>query len=60
MAREWLEAQKASWVPEHWERVLSRFENDVFPAIGKLRMRDIAAPKVLEILRRSRSAARST
>ncbi|TPN04471.1 integrase arm-type DNA-binding domain-containing protein [Mesorhizobium sp. B2-1-2] len=51
VAREWLEAQKPSWVPEHWQRVLSRFENDVFPSIGKMRMRDIGAPKVLEILR---------
>lgn len=51
VAREWLEAQKGSWVPEHWQRVLSRFESDVFPTIGKMRMRDIGAPKVLEILR---------
>lgn len=51
VAREWLEAQKDAWVPEHWQRVLSRFENDVFPVVGKMRLRDIGAPKVLEILR---------
>ncbi|MER8924275.1 integrase arm-type DNA-binding domain-containing protein [Mesorhizobium sp. M0859] len=51
VAREWLEAQKAAWVPEHWQRVLSRFENDVFPIVGKMRLRDIGAPKILEVLR---------
>lgn len=51
VTREWLEAQKEAWVPEHWNRVLSRLENDVFPAIGKMRMRDIGAPKILEVLR---------
>ncbi|MER9833370.1 tyrosine-type recombinase/integrase [Mesorhizobium sp. M0145] len=51
VAREWLQAQKAAWVPDHWQRVLSRFENDVFPIIGKMRLRDIGAPKILEVLR---------
>ncbi|MER9524006.1 tyrosine-type recombinase/integrase [Mesorhizobium sp. M0292] len=51
VAREWLEAQKEAWVPEHWQRVLSRFEKDVFPVIGKMRLRDIGAPKILEVLR---------
>ncbi|RWO06354.1 MAG: DUF4102 domain-containing protein [Mesorhizobium sp.] len=51
VAREWLEAQKKAWVPEHWQRVLSRFENDVFPTLGRMRLRDIGAPKVLEVLR---------
>lgn len=51
VAREWLEAQKPSWVPEHYQRVVGRFENDVFPTIGTMRLRDIGAPKILEVLR---------
>ncbi|PBB41724.1 integrase [Mesorhizobium sp. WSM3866] len=51
VAREWLEAQKPAWVAEHYQRVLGRFENDVFPAIGKMRCRDIQAAKILEVLR---------
>ncbi|TGT90848.1 MULTISPECIES: integrase arm-type DNA-binding domain-containing protein [unclassified Mesorhizobium] len=52
VAREWLEAQKAAWVPEHYQRVLGRFEADVFPEIGAMRCRDISAAKVLEVLKK--------
>lgn len=52
VAREWLDAQKPAWVPDHYQRVLGRFENDVFPEIGTMRCRDITAAKVLEVLRK--------
>lgn len=52
VAREWLESQKTAWVPEHYQRVLGRFENDVFPEIGAMRCRDISATKVLEVLKK--------
>lgn len=52
IAREWLEAQKPAWVPEHYQRVLGRFESDVFPEIGSMRCRDVSAPNVLELLRK--------
>lgn len=51
VGREWLEAQKAAWVPGHWQRVQNRLEDDVFPVLGKMRMRDIDGPKILEVLR---------
>ena len=37
VAREWIGAQSATWTPRHSERILSRFERDVFPAIGARR-----------------------
>lgn len=51
VGRDWYAAQAGSWVPEHAQRVLSRFENDVFPIIGNLHVRDIQPPKILEVLR---------
>jgi integrase len=52
IAREWHDTFKASWVPAHAERVLSRIERDVFPFIGSRPITELDAPEILEVLRR--------
>ncbi|MBZ9794804.1 tyrosine-type recombinase/integrase [Mesorhizobium sp. ES1-4] len=51
IAREWHKGQESSWVPAHAERVLSRFDRDVFPTLGDRRIESITAPEILEVLR---------
>lgn len=51
VAREWHESQKHGWVPTHSQRVMSRLERDVFPAIGLKPVSDIQAPDILALLR---------
>lgn len=36
VAEAWLAAQKKIWAPTHYARIRSRFDEDVFPAIGKM------------------------
>lgn len=51
IAREWHQLQTAKWSASHAERIMRRFEREVFPWLGN---RDIAAiepPDVLQILR---------
>jgi integrase len=52
VAREWLEKWKANKAASHIEKVSARLENDVFPWLGERPVADIAAPEVLEVLRR--------
>jgi hypothetical protein len=56
IAREWYRTVHVPKVSEgHAERTLARLQNDVFPRIGKLRVDDIAAPAVLQTMRRIES-----
>ncbi len=51
IAREWHQLQTTKWSASHAERIMRRFEREVFPWLGN---RDIAAiepPDVLQILR---------
>lgn len=61
MAREWLSRYASRWTPENGRRILRRFEQDVFPFLGKKAVRDITPPQVLGVLRRieGRGAVRS-
>ncbi len=51
IAREWHESQKALWSKRHSALVMSSFEGDVFPRIGKLPITAVTTPLVLEVLR---------
>jgi integrase len=51
IAREWHALQKPNWVERHADDVLSSLEDDVFPDIGPLPLRNITAPIVLAVLR---------
>ena len=52
IAREWHAKFSPGWVARHSYRVLRRFENDLFPWLGKRPVADITAPEVLRVLRR--------
>lgn len=52
VAREWMAAQKSTWVPAHHERVESFFVNDLFPYLGPRPVKDITPPELLAVIRR--------
>jgi len=52
VAREWIEQQMKSWVKGHGERILTRFEHDIFPWIGARPIADVTAPELLTTVRR--------
>lgn len=50
IAREWLEKKKASWSAYSHRQALLALENNVFPKIGRLPIRTITPPQILDIL----------
>ena len=50
-ARAWHAHRLSDWSPKHAEDVLASFERDVFPAIGAMRLDEVAPPDVLRLLR---------
>jgi integrase len=52
VAREWIDQQMKSWVKGHGERILTRFERDIFPWIGTRPIADLTAPELLATVRR--------
>ena len=52
IAREWHAKFSSGWVASHSDRILRRFENDLFPWLGKRPVADIKAPELLSALRR--------
>jgi integrase len=52
VTREWIEQQMKSWVKGHSERILTRFERDIFPWIGARPIADLTAPELLTTMRR--------
>jgi integrase len=45
----------SAWVPSHGDRILRRFESDLFPWLGRRPVADIRAPELLSVLRRIES-----
>ena len=52
IAREWYAKFTPTWSAGHAESIKGRLEKDLIPWLGKLPMKEIKAPKVLEALRR--------
>lgn len=52
IAREWYVKFSPRWAPKHAEKVIRRFERDVFPWIGKRPIAEITAAELLAVLRR--------
>ena len=52
VALEWHENQKENWSDKHAEKLLRRFELDIFPMIGQRPIKDITPPELLEVLRK--------
>ncbi|HUJ75713.1 MAG TPA: integrase arm-type DNA-binding domain-containing protein, partial [bacterium] len=55
IAREWFSKQEPAWAPGHADKVIQRFERDVFPWLGSQPVTDITAPELLAVLRRIES-----
>ena len=55
VAREWVERFSKDWTPAHRAKVETRFEQDVFPWIGKRPIAEISAPELLSVARRVES-----
>ena len=52
IAREWLSKSEASWSKKHFEKIAGRFQNYVYPYIGKKPITSITAAEVLAVIRR--------
>lgn len=52
VAREWYERQASNWVDAHGTRIIRRLERDIFPLIGSRPISDVAAPELLDVIRR--------
>ena len=55
IAREWHEHNRATWSPDHADRVLRRFDKEVLPYVGKLPIASVKAPELLTVFRRIES-----
>jgi integrase len=52
ITREWYTKYSATWNARHGERIIRRFERDLFPWIGSKPIAEIAAPDLLATVRR--------
>lgn len=52
LAREWHEKQKETWSSSHGDRIIRRFERDLFPLIGGLPVAEITAQNLLATVRK--------
>jgi integrase len=52
VAREWFAKFKPGWAESHSDKIIKRFENDVFPWIGGRPINEITAQELLQCLHR--------
>jgi hypothetical protein len=52
VAREWFAKYSPGWVKGHADKIIRRFERDVFPWIGKRPIAELTTPDVLNVLQR--------
>ncbi|HJV80156.1 tyrosine-type recombinase/integrase [Noviherbaspirillum sp.] len=55
VAREWFVKHTPNWAKSHSDKIIRRFENDVFPWIGGRPVAEITAPELLTVARRIES-----
>ncbi|MCB1949425.1 integrase arm-type DNA-binding domain-containing protein [Nitrosomonas sp.] len=55
IAREWYAKYSNTWAKNHSERIIRRFERDIFPWIGGRPIAEINAPELLSVVRRIES-----
>ncbi|ABB75476.1 Integrase [Nitrosospira multiformis ATCC 25196] len=55
ITREWYAKFSPTWNESHGERIIRRFERDIFPWIGSKPISEIAAPELLATVRRIES-----
>ncbi len=52
VAREWYAKQTPNWAEHHGDRIIRRFERDIFPWIGGQPIADVTAPELLAAVQR--------
>ena len=52
VAREWFAKYSATWAANHSDRIIRRFERDIFPWVGGRPIADVTAPELLAVVRR--------
>lgn len=52
VAREWFSKFKADWADNHADRIIRRFERDLFPWLGNKPIAEMKAQEVLEVIRK--------
>ena len=52
VTREWYAKHSVNWVSTHGERIIRRFERDIFPWLGERAIADITPPDLLAVVRR--------
>lgn len=52
VAREWYARHSPNWAGPHGDRIIRRFERDIFPWIGRRPIADVTAPELLAVVRR--------
>ena len=52
VAREWFSKYSPNWSANHANRIIRRFDRDIFPWIGGKPVADIIAPQLLDVIRR--------
>jgi integrase len=55
VTREWFNKYSPGWAEHHGNRILRRFERDIFPWIGGRPIADVIAPELLAVVRRIES-----
>jgi integrase len=55
IAREWHAKFSTQWTPKHGNRIISQFEKEIFPWLGRRTISEITAPDLLSALRRIES-----
>ncbi len=52
IAREWFVKHKSNWVDSHADKIIQRFQRDIFPWLGDKPIADITPPLLLSVIRR--------
>jgi hypothetical protein len=55
LAREWFAKFSATWAANHSDRIVRRFERDIFPWIGTRPITEVTAQELLSVVRRIES-----
>lgn len=55
VGREWFAKYSPTWASNHGDRIIRRFERDIFPWIGGRPIAEITAPELLAVIRRIES-----
>jgi integrase len=52
VAREWYAKHEPNWAAHHGDRIIRRFERDIFPWVGGRPIAEVTAPELLAVMRR--------